>query len=166
MERDGVVRDAAGLVVRVARVIEGGLVASAAGVVVVVGVIGVGGRVVVRVAVVVVLVDRGVVVVIVVLVDRRVVVVIVIGVAVIAMRKDDRSVGAVRVIAAVMGEVQVRQHLHAEEPQQARHQRERAPVPVLMPPLHGQLYYESAPRLDRPTGLGRRALYKERRAAS
>jgi hypothetical protein len=59
-----------------------------------------------------------------------VVVVIVIAIVIVVVRgarRGDRPVRGVRVIAVVVGEVEVREDLHAEEPHHARREREPAP---------------------------------------
>jgi hypothetical protein len=64
----------------------------------------------------------------------------------------DRAVRGVGVILVVVaGEVEIRQDLHAEEPEQARGHRYPAAIATWArpPPRHGHRYYDIGPVLDR-----------------
>ena len=100
------------------------------------------------------MIERGLIVAVLAVVVRTERVIVIVAVVVI-VEGDEGPVGGVRVIAAVVGEVQVRQHLHAEEPQRAGHQREGAALTLAVAPIHRRLYYEPAGRADRRAGLTR-----------
>ena len=71
------------------------------------------------------------------------------GVRVIAVI-DDGAVRGVRVVGAVAREVEVRQQLDADQPEQARHQREAAAcAAICATPGHEPRYYVRAAATDR-----------------